>query len=689
MSAAAADPRFDAAAAHHRAGRLAEARAILAELVAADPRDAEGRFRLALVLADAGDLAGAEREARAALSLAPRGAFAFLLGDLLEREARAGEAIAAFRQATQLDPRLAPAHARLGRLAQESGDLAAALASYRAALALDARDARTWNNLAAALLALPDAPGAEAAARAALAIAPGHAQALFNLARSRLLAGDRAAAEESLSRSIAADGSNAAAHELLGTVFMQQGRLTRAAEALGRAVALEPGNALAWNRLGNCLGYQGRTPESIAAYRRAVEAGSADAAAIHSNILFAMQYDGRHGAGEIFAEHLAWARRHAPGRFPRPERRDPGRGPLRVGYLSPRFHRSSAAFLIVPVIEAHDPRRVEVHCYANQEIEDEVSRRIRARSRWRNVLALDDAALAEAIRGDGIDILVDLAGHTPGHRLTALARRPAPVAMVWLDYFNTTGLEAVDYLVSDAVHSPPGDPQPFVEEVLRLPRTRFCYEPPAYAPPAAPPRPRAPGEVVFASFGRLSKVSPATLAAWGEVLRRLPHSRLVVKNAALDHPEEHAAHRERFAREGGIDPARLELRGSSSHEAMLAEYAEADLVLDTFPYNGGITTLEALWMGRPVVALRGDALIGRQSAALLSAIGLPELVAEDAEAFAELAEALARDPGRRHALSTGLRERMRASPVCDAPGFTRELEDLYAAAWRRESPRCP
>jgi predicted O-linked N-acetylglucosamine transferase (SPINDLY family) len=243
-------------------------------------------------------------------------------------------------------------------------------------------------------------------------------------------------------------------------------------------------------------------------------------------------------------------------------------------------------------------------------------------------------------------------------------------------------MDAVDFLISDPVHSPPDDRQRFVERVVRLPTLRYCWEPPSYAPAVRSPPACAGAAPVFGSFNRLAKLSAATVDSWCALLTQVPEARLMIKNTALAGEPERAYVRAWFERRG-VDPARVSLRGGSAHATMLAEYLDIDIALDTFPYNGGLTTLEALWMGRPVITLQGESMIGRQSRAILSAIGLAELCAADAPGYVALAASLVQDRPRLAALSAGLRQRLRDSSVMDIPGFTRSLEALYRQEWRR------
>ena len=679
------DSELQAVAALHRAGRFDEARAACRDLAARFPAEGEPPFREGLVEAEAGRLAEAREALGRALALRDRPHYRYAMGDVQERLGDRAGAIESWRRAVAAQPGLVAAHIRLGVALQETGELSQAVAHF--VLAANARpgDARAWNNLAAALFAQGRSREAEVAARNALKIDPGHASAAMNLGRALAAQGKEAEAAPWLERALEREPSRAVAWDCLGFCRERTGSLLAARDAYSRAVAADPAMAGARVRLGEVCARLGLAEECVQAMRSAEALGPPDAAQVGSALLFALQYGAGHGKDEVFAAHRAWAARYAPPR-PRPafpNSRDPARR-LRIGYLSPRFQASSAAFLSVPVIERHDRSAFEVHCYAEQDAEDAVTRRIRASgAKWTDTRGLDDGQLAARMREDGIDIAIDLAGHTPGNRLTMFAHGPAPVTASWLDYFNTTGMDQVANLLSDPIQSPPGDGQPFAERILRLPHVRFCWEPPGYAPDVVPPPlcrgGRAP---VFGSFNRMAKLSPATLDAWCSVLREVPGSRLILKNSALGRDEEHAFFARWFA-ERGVDPARVEWRGPSGHEAMLAEYADIDIALDTFPYTGGLTTIEALWMGRPVVAVAGDTLIARQSKAILTAIGLPELCAPDAAAFVSVAKGLASDAGRLAALSAELRAQMRRSPLLDTTTFTRDLESLLRSEWRR------
>ena len=333
-------------------------------------------------------------------------------------------------------------------------------------------------------------------------------------------------------------------------------------------------------------------------------------------------------------------------------------------------------------MRAHDRAAVEVFCYADVASPDDVTERFKTLAdHWRTTVGLADEAVADQIGRDGIDILVDLAGHT-GNRLAVFARKPAPVQVTWLGYPHSTGLSAIDYRLVDNVTDPTEDATPSSEQRLRLERTFLCYGPPSDAPSPALPPCLARSTITFGSFNNPTKCSAATIETWAQVLRRVPESRLLLKGLALADPSTRKICEDRL-RGYGIPPHRLTLRGPIREQAMhLAHYDEIDIALDPFPYNGTTTTCEALWMGVPVVTLRGDRHCGRVGASLLAAVGLDDLIAGDVAEYVEIATRLAADRSRLERLRGALRAQMADSPLCDGAAFARTLEAAYRTMWR-------
>lgn len=589
----------------------------------------------------------------------------------------------------------APADARLGKLERlldeaavlrRNGSLEEAERRYRAAL-------RLRPNAAAVLLLLGtllaeqarDKEAAQALQRS-LAFDPDLPDSHYNLGVVQQRLGRTEDAVASFARAAALDPSYAEAHNNLGNALQSLGRPEEALPHYERALAAAPGFGAALGNRANALKALGRIEDAVADYRRALalDPGLAD---VHSNLLLALNYLGELAPAACFEEHRAWAQRHADPLCPAApawandataDRR------LRVGYVSPDFREHSVACFIEPILGAHDPDAVEVHCYADAARADRVTERLRRLPvQWHDIAGTSDAQVAELVRAHRIDILVDLAGHTAGNRLLAFARRPAPVQMTWIGYPNTTGMRAMDYRLTDADADPEGAAERLhTEALLRLPRGFLCYRPPAESPAVGPLPCLATGRVTYASFNNHAKLSAPTIACWAELLRAAPEARLLLKAHGLANASVREAVRQRFAAHG-IGADRLELRGPTASAAEhLAAYGEADVALDTFPYNGTTTTCEALWMGVPVVTLAGASHAARVGASLLRRTGLDELVAADPRAYVARARELAADRARLAALRAGLRGRLEQSPLMDAPGCARDLERAYREAWR-------
>jgi protein O-GlcNAc transferase len=402
-----------------------------------------------------------------------------------------------------------------------------------------------------------------------------------------------------------------------------------------------------------------------------------------SNLLFALQYEPGINGPALLAEAREFDRLHGhpDARYrswenaPEPNRR------LRVGYVSPDFREHSVAQYVEPLFAAHARDAVEVFAYAELKRRDAITDRIERRvDHWRETTGLCDEDVARQIRTDAIDILVDLAGHTGDNRLGAFALRPAPVQVTWLGYPGTTGLSAIDYRLTDALADPVGAEAHSSEALVRLPHGFHCWQP---LPDTPDPGPRAPDRpIIFGSFNNPQKLSYRAVATWSELLRRVPGSRLKLKSSWLSRGRVLESIRAAFA-SNGIAAERIEGAGwiaaASSH---LAAYAEIDVALDPFPYNGTTTTIEALWMGVPVVALAGDRHAARVGVSLLTEIGAPELIAPTTEAYVELAVRLAGDKRALDDYRATLRAQMKRSPLLDVARFARELETAYRAMWR-------
>jgi protein O-GlcNAc transferase len=638
-----------------RARRHDDAHRMLAEIIAGAPEHAAARFMLGVAEAELRNFPAAIEHVGRALALAPeqlapnRLVFANILLDAGEPARAQAEAREFLRHA----PRSAPALNVLGVALHRLGRVDEAIAAYGAAIACDADLATAHRNLAAALAAADRLGEAIAAQRRVIALHPADAPDHLQLARLQ----------------------------------HRDARVFDAIDGYRHALSLDASDADAWNELANALTDAGLLAAAQGAYREALRLRP-DYSQVESTLLINFHYDPAFDAAQMFAAHREWAARHAAGLAPpvAPRARALAAGErLRVGFLSPAFREGPTSAFVAPLFEHLDRTRFELFAYnANGRRDAKTDDLQRRADHWHDAWTEDDAALADRIRADAVDILVDLAGHVPGGRPLALARKPAPVIATWLDYFDTTGLDAVDYLIGDATSTPEGGPQRFTEQVVRLQPCRLCYSPPAHAPQVAAAPLLRKGYVTFGSFNRLSKLAPPVLALWATLLRDIASSRLVLKNGAFADRRTRELLMLAFA-ERGVAAERIELRPHSTHAQMLAEYGDIDIALDPFPYNGGLTTCEALWMGVPVLTLLGNSMVSRQSASLVRAAGLPEWVARDPAELLRLAAQAAADGPALAALRAGMRTRLRASPLLDAPRFAREFEAALQCMWERSA----
>ncbi len=478
----------------------------------------------------------------------------------------------------------------------------------------------------------------------------------------------------------------AAGHLACGTLLSELGRWDEAVAALRDARRLDPESPAILNNLGNALKGAGEIREAVQSFELAV-ARAPDFKDARQSRIFLMHYLPDVAPEAMFAAQREFNELHAAPlaamHKPHANAPDPER-PLRVGYVSGDFKRHPVGYFIKPVLEAHRRDFASVVCYSTRAQRDDLTAGIEAACDiWRQVDNLRDDAFAEQIRADAIDILVDLSGHTRGDRLLTFARRPAPVQATWLGFLDTTGLDAIDYIIVDPLFMPPpGSRQRLSEAPLVLPRSYLCYQPPVYAPDVSPlPAQRDGRGVRFGSFNNLAKINGEVIALWAEVLKAVPDATLVLKTGNLVRARSREWLVERFGVHG-IKPARLDLRPGVPHPDLLASYGEIDVALDPFPYTGGLTTLEALWMGVPVLTLAGDTLLRRMGVTCLGNAGLPEFVAESPQHYVEIAARCAREIPWLAEIRRGMRDRLARSSLFDSAAFTRDLEDGYRRVWR-------
>ncbi|CAB1371012.1 conserved protein of unknown function [Denitratisoma oestradiolicum] len=469
-----------------------------------------------------------------------------------------------------------------------------------------------------------------------------------------------------------------------GGLLLNAGYLTDAADCFKQAQSLTPKDIASQINLANVCREMGLHAETRRRYAALLEQAPHHPV-VRRNALVCQEYDGEIGddARLIQAKTWgAWAIAQAGGARPRPAMSALTHRRLRIGYVSADFCQHTVGLFVKEVLARHEPERITVFAYSAGPVDDWVTATIRRYCKFIDVRHLDDQRLAEKIRVDQIDVLVDLSGHTAGSKLTVFAHRPAPVQVSWLGYFATTGLSTLDAVLLDEWHAPPGIETQFVEPILRLSGGRFCYQPVPWAPfDVAPPPFEENGYITFGCFNNTAKLNDGVFDVWAKVLTAVPNSRLLLKWRTFNDEPLCQSIQTAFC-ERGIEAERVELRGPSFHADLLKEYGDIDIALDPFPFTGGLTSCESLWMGVPVVTWPQGRVVSRQTYAFLCAIGLAELAAQDAEDYVRIAASLAGDRQRLIDLRRSLRQRMRDSSLMDVTGFTRNLEGILVSLYR-------
>ena len=516
----------------------------------------------------------------------------------------------------------------------------------------------------------------------AIRLKPDFAEAHFNLGNALNDMGQLDAAVISFRQAIQLKPGLAKAHFNLGNALKDVGQLDEAISSYRQAIRLKPDFATAHNNLGNALKDMGQLDEAVACFRQAIGL-KPDFAVAHSNLIYDLHFHPAYDAKMIYEEHQHWSRQFAEplAKFiqPHANNRDPER-PLRIGYVSPDFREHPVGRFLVSLLAAHDPHQFEIFCYSDVRRPDCFTELLRQHARqWRNTVGWSDDRLAQLIRQDQIDILADLTMHMAHNRLLSFARKPAPVQVTYLAYCSTTGLETMDYRLTDPHLDPPGMNDSFYsEKSIRLPETYWCYPLHEQTPPVGPPPALSAAGVTFGCLNNFCKVSPQTLELWIELLKATAKSKLVIQASQ-------GSQRQRvwdLLQKQGVDPGRLTFVGRVPLPQYLKRYEQIDIGLDPFPCNGGMTTCDALWMGVPVVTLAGRTAVGRGGASILTNLGLPELIARTPQQYVQIAAELAGDLPRLAELRRTLRGRMESSPLMDAPRFAGNVEAAYRQMWR-------
>lgn len=639
------DLAFTLADTMKEAGMASDAIAVVQHIIQKAPQNASAYNALGLLHSNAGDYTAAMLALEHCISLSPRRHDAYVnLGNVLRRLHRLEDAELALKRAIAINPNYPPGHANLGLVYKDMGRFSEAETCYLTALKLDPKMTGVYTNLGVVLAELKQYDAAEEAYKKAPRLPP----TLTNW----------------------------------GNLLRLRGQITDSVGFLQQAVSMDPTYAEALNNLAISLQIARRVEDSSKCFARLLTLRPDDQAAA-SNYLMSLNYIDRFTPESIFEEH-----RRFGVKFDRSagliKTIDPSPRRLRIAYLSPDFRNHSVAWFIESILQSHDRTQFEVVCYVDVRSPDATTARLKNLvEHWIPVHTLSEEQLVNRIIDDRIDILVDLAGHTSGNRLGVFAHKPAALQVTYLGYPNTTGLPAMDYRLTDEIADPPGLADTLhVEKLYRLPRAFLCYKPPIFMPDVSPP-PAAESDVItFGSFNNVAKLSDSSLTLWAKVLNRVEHSRLLLKAPNLGDVGLQKSITHQFAAHG-ISADRVVFRDyEPSFQAHLGAYGHVDIALDPLPYNGTTTTIEALLMGVPVVTVAGRTHVSRVGASILSAMQMNECIAADADQFVELASVLASDRVKLGELRAGLRERLLKSPLVDAAGFTRELENAYRVLWQ-------
>jgi len=595
-------------------GHLNEARSLLQDLAGNNPDNAMAHYHLGLACIQMGDHRAAKEALSALLGLSPE----FLEGRMLLGMACAGageseEALRHLQAVNDECPGLVEIHNKMGMIYTEINRGEDALREFKEALRIN----------------------------------PDHAEANSNL----------------------------------GELLTQHCQYDEAERYIRRSIGLQPDNASAHNNLGRLYKLQGRAEEAFACFRKALDLDSTSRQ-IAGNLVYCLNYMPHVSPEETASEYL----RIAELSFPSVTRQISPSGktrvigpPLRIGYVSGDFFAHSVSFFLEPILMNHDPERCQAYCYSNRGVEDDTTRRLKGlAAEWRVVRGIPDQQVAQMVADDGIDILVDLSGHTAHNRLGVFALRPSPVQVSWIGHPNTTGMAQMDYFITDAYCAPPGTlGRLYKEQLWRLPRVFSCYLPPMEFPGITAPPCQDNGSITFGCFNNLAKVHEETIRMWTDILTRVPGSRLYLKNSAMGDRSTREMILNKFSL-GGIAPERIIMQGVvKSRYDHFAEYSRVDIALDTFPYHGTTTTCEALWMGVPVITMAGRTHCSRVGVSFLTNVGIPEMIAGSPDEYVARAVELAGDVSLLTGLRHELRSMMASSPLMDAAGVTREVEDAF------------
>lgn len=658
--------------------RFAEAESNYRKAIALKPHLPEAYYNLGMLLYERRDLPAAIQQLKSAVRINSEFYEAHHnLGNIHKEMGNTFEAVLSFENALKARPNAFETCNSLGMLNVERGELDKAEEYFRQSIQLNPKHHSAYSYLGNIYKQRQDYVKAIDYHQKAIQITPQAAEVFCNLGIVFQEVDKNAEAIQCFEKAIQLNPKIVEAYFNLGNTYFHLGNLTDAIRYYEKAIEHRPGYKEGYNNLGNALLNQARVDEAIECYKKA------DAP---SNQLMVLNYSDTQTPESVFEQHRAWA---AKLETKTPEisnfhDKSPDRK-LRIGYVSPDFRKHVVATFFEPILQFHNQEKFEIFCYDNQPRSDKVTEKLKnLGGKWRRIINLSDLEVVKLIREDQIDILIDLTGHMANNRLPLFALKPAPIQMTYLGYPHSTGLQTIDYRISDVHADPEGMTECFhSEKLLRFKQTAWCFQPPSNLPEVVNPPSLETGRITFGSFNNSIKISPLLIEIWSKLLHQIPSSRLLLKSRHLGDNGLKEYFYQHFSKHG-ISSDRVELfPWEPTTEQHFASYQKIDIALDTFPYHGTTTTCEALWMGVPVITLAGKTHASRVGVSLLSNLNLSELVADSAADYIRIALELTKNPQKLKTLRIGMRERMKASPLLNAGCFAQDLEKLYRTAWQQ------
>jgi len=637
----------------HKKGELTKAEKLYNQVLNQSPHHKESLENLAAIVYNSDSQASLQLLQKALRYNPDAPSVHFNLGNIYQRHGNRDKAITCFRKVISLKPNYAEAYFRLGTLFGESGKLEDAIFCYKKAFDQNPRDVRAVNNLTEIYNRLKRYDEAEAMATKTLELAPDLAEA----------------------------------HGNLGIMFKMQGNYKKAEYHFKEALKSQPKNAKLMNHLGAALLFSNRPEEAVAMLQKAIEIDP-DFHQAHSGYVYALNYFEEYSQQEIFKAHCEWGGQHSKGIKDQNWdwiERDPGKK-LRVGFVSPDFKAHVVSLFMQQLFKNYDKDQFEFYGYAEVDNPDGYTNKfMNLLDGWRTTVGVTDEMVYETIKNDKIDILIDLAGHTTGNRLTVFTMKPAPLQVSYLGYMNTTGLNTIDYRFTDGWVDSAGSEQFYTERLYRLPNSFTCYEPIDPCPPVVETPAIKNGYITFGCFNNSNKLTPRVIKLWSRVIKAVHQSKLLIKSTNLADGDTRERFKDMFLKQG-IKEDSILFDGPDEIYNYLKTYSRIDIGLDPFPHNGGTTSHDCLWMGVPMISLEGDRYVSRFGVSILNNLGYSQWIAKSTEKYVEIATDLASNVENLNSVRMDLRGKMKSSPLCDGPDFARQFGDALRAIWKEFLP---